>query len=352
MFIDDRNDQDEDIADVTIDQYYRIYKQLEARVIKEVGILNEYGLIIRVSHWLETNRTRWRPTTFRLYRAAFQFVYERVMGVNRDRNTVHLWYTPVSNKGMKIPKRGPAKRSKKLPPDDLWRLVQELRNGRSIFGKAAANYLIASIACGLRPHEWSMAELIAPQEDGDLWRLLVRNGKQTQGRAHGPTRTIHLSNPGKDVLDALDGTLAFAKAKRNPTHYRQALEGIRKCLQRASQKLWPKRLYCLYSGRHQAAANFKALYSREEVAALLGHASIRTAATHYGRRKAGKVADGRIVLLRRPDGSGLSMPAVQPSPHDVAAVIRIQETRAKLVGRAHPKDDDDLEDAQNGPRIA
>src|SRR3546814_8562436 len=65
--------------------------------------------------------------------------------------------------------------------------------------------------------------------------------------------------------------------------------GCQRLLYKANRALWPRasRIYSLYSARHQFGANAKQKLSREEVAALMGHITIDTAARHYGRRRVG-----------------------------------------------------------------
>jgi hypothetical protein len=85
---------------------------------------------------------------------------------------------------------------------------------------------------------------------------------------------------------------------------------------------------------------------------LLGHASVQTAAAHYGRRKAGKSSGGHIVVMTGPNGSELLIPAPQPSPQDVAAVLRILDSKAKLAERMPHEAGEDLGHAQDGQRPA
>jgi hypothetical protein len=61
--------------------------------------------------------------------------------------------------------------------------------------------------------------------------------------------------------------------------------------------------------------------TQEEIAALMGHASLLTAATHYGRRSA-----GRTTVM--PD---VAVPVPIPSPDDIAAVRAISLAKAAAV---------------------
>jgi len=80
--------------------------------------------------------------------------------------------------------------------------------------------------------------------------------------------------------------------------------------------LWPKRTShaTLYSMRHQFSANAKASgFTREEIAALMGHAVDTTATQHYGKKTA-----------------GYEMITVRPDPAEVARI------RSVFKGRMQP----------------
>ena len=68
-------------------------------------------------------------------------------------------------------------------------------------------------------------------------------------------------------------------------------DSCRFALHHAVRKIWPnnpKKHYSLYSGRHQYCANLKiSRKTLEEIALLMGHASMETATQHYGRRICG-----------------------------------------------------------------
>ena len=74
--------------------------------------------------------------------------------------------------------------------------------------------------------------------------------------------------------------------------------------------------YTLYSPRHQASANWKTILTREQIAALMGHRSIETASTPYGRRSAGR---SQVI-------PGLPTVIAQPSAENLAAIYARTET--------------------------
>jgi len=85
------------------------------------------------------------------------------------------------------------------------------------------------------------------------------------------------------------------QAKLSPWHkgksgFKQFYSRCRSRMYVTTRVLWPRRKQhiTLYSSRHQFSANAKFLgLPLEEIAALMGHASIETAMAHYGRRSAG-----------------------------------------------------------------
>ncbi|MGZ8160209.1 MAG: hypothetical protein ACXWT4_15560, partial [Methylobacter sp.] len=83
----------------------------------------------------------------------------------------------------------------------------------------------------------------------------------------------------------------IASARDKGMEFDQYYKRCRDCLYKANRKIWPRRpkSICLYSARHQFAADAKKSgLSKTAIAALMGHASQETAATHYGRRTAGR----------------------------------------------------------------
>lgn len=183
-----------------------------------------------------------------------------------------------------------AQKLKKINNGDLFRLMDYFNGKPSHHGLATQAWLLVGIWTGLRPCEWESAEINAADE------LLVTNAKATEGRAHGDTRIIDLTDLTDQEKQIIDLHLMHVQqAKLNPWHkgksgFEQFYSRCRSRLYVTTRTLWPKRKQhiTLYSSRHQFAANakFNGL-SMEQIAALMGHASIQTATEHYGRRTAG-----------------------------------------------------------------
>ncbi len=246
----------------------------------------------------EAQRKMWSAATGRLYRAALVWRYERDGDLT------------AAGKAAKVrlcvedpPLRLAARKQKSLPITDLGALLVELRRVDTDTASAAADWLISGCIAGLRPCEWETVVF-----DAGARLLTVSNAKATNGRAHGPTRTIGLTDVTDDELGAIAAHVARCQVAGAAGEFASLYNAVRKSVSRATSKLWPrrKRRPALYSARHQVSANLKASgWTLEEIAAVFGHASALTASVHYGRRQYG---DRRA--------------SIRPSPADVEAVRR------------------------------
>lgn len=127
--------------------------------------------------------------------------------------------------------------------------------------------------------------------------LVVENAKATNGRAHGPVRTLHWEELAPEIVHDI---LAWIRIAQDD-HYDRRLNTIGRALWEITRELWPRRKKwpTLYSARHVAIAAWKAFYLHEGqspaerlealaiIAALSGHGSDETASTHYARPDAG-----------------------------------------------------------------
>lgn len=186
----------------------------------------------------------------------------------------------------------PTGKIKQFPFVDILRLNSALANSRSRDALHLSRLLVMGRMLGLRPTEWFRAELLEPytDEDGNVMSaaMRVRNAKNSNSRACGSHRFLDLTNFSEENLDCLRFTIRDLEIDA-PTmkEWRRLYENCRKLLQRTCKALWPrrKRHYCLYSTRHGFSADAKMIYSPVETAALMGHASTRTASSHYGRHR-------------------------------------------------------------------
>ncbi|WP_197484156.1 site-specific integrase [Halioglobus sp. HI00S01] len=163
----------------------------------------------------------------------------------------------------------------------------------------------ATILTGLRPSEWKTAKLVTWSEafgaDGPV--LVVRNGKNSNGRSHGEKRHLLLSSLDEQELQYVKLQLLFLSktddglvdARGHELGFDQYYKQIQKRLYEFNKKYRRSKTktVTIYSCRHQFIANLKrAGYSRPEIAALCGHANDRTASETYGRRRFGNTKKG------------------------------------------------------------
>lgn len=225
-------------------------------------------------------------STVRQYRAAFAHVWEL-----RGRDDLIAAVSDcVGAKSKDLPKRTSAKKAKNLTFDDLLKLCESL----VIAGELqAAAWMRCGYVTGLRPIEWNRASVV-----GNC--LIVRNAKATNGRSHGEEREIVITSS-----QELHNIAALCMKLGGPDYEKHRLH-VSRAIKNHARTLWPKseKLPSLYTARHAFSAEAKATLSKEEVAALMGHASTETAGRHYSRRR---YASGFLK--------------VRPSAQDVAAVI-------------------------------
>ncbi len=120
--------------------------------------------------------------------------------------------------------------------------------------------------------------------------MKIQNAKNTNGRSHGETRTLVLKNVKEEDLLAIRNHLNNIRMFLGMDEYDYFYNGCAIALYKACRQCWPrrKRHITLYSTRHQFSANAKSSgFSRQEVAAMMGHAVDITATIHYGRKQAG-----------------------------------------------------------------
>ena len=201
--------------------------------------------------------------------------------------------------------RTSALKEKRIPEDALEKIRMRLRlASRSRLAEALIDWLEAGVLTGLRPVEWAAVDMVvrsAPETEatpyGRMVLLYVINAKATNGRGTGVARTLDISRFSERE---------FGVVRRHAGRCRGWLESGRftavkgQCstlLRNTVSALWPKgenggiaegRHYALYSCRHQAIANWKALnMPLEEIAAIVGHGVTSTTTERYGKRRSG-----------------------------------------------------------------
>jgi hypothetical protein len=311
--------------DSTKRQYRELYCRLQRMANAANGTLGADASPHQVAEIYLRREGDWAQSTARLYRAALAFVFKemgsiassealkRIYRSEEDPDKLEKFRNEIRAERKKRQRMRPktsAKKSKSISDKDLELLKSFLQDSLSKYAQSTLLWLLAGILTGLRPSEWQSAQL---EDKGGGRVLVIRNAKNTNGRAHGETRTIRLHKISDQDFETIDKHLRNVRGK-NPQAFADFYLGCRKLLSRISKQIWPRRLKrpALYTARHKFGADAKSTYKRDEVAALMGHASTETAYQHYARRHTGS---GNM--------------AVEPSQLDMDAVAKRNRKRSE-----------------------
>lgn len=194
-------------------------------------------------------------------------------------------------KGRKLPRRTSAVKEKRFPKEAFETIITYLKHfSRSKLAPILVDWMIAGMATGLRPGEWSATDLEIKEDSsfpkGRFVWLYVLNSKATNGRANGLVRTLDLSQCRDDTIAAI--------RRMSERGYEWLEQGVYDDMQRqCSQILYSAcdkistikgKTYCLYSLRHQFVANQKSIHGPEYVSAMCGHIVVDTAVSNYGKK--------------------------------------------------------------------
>lgn len=181
-----------------------------------------------------------------------------------------------------------SQKSKHFSDNEFNLFLIEIKKVKWKWGVFAAIWIAANRLVGLRPSEWRTASLI----EGSRIILEVNNGKQGNDRANGELRHIDVTDLQKGEIDLIKRQLTFVKKfAKEDENWDDYYDGVRQVIYRIVRRVNNNRrkFPSLYSTRHQFAADAKSSgMSLAQVAALMGHASDRTASSHYGKKKHGR----------------------------------------------------------------
>ena len=262
--------------------------------------------------------------TWRLYRHAITWhLRETQGGVISGRFS-------LASEGVERPptKKRPVLRH--IEPEVLDAIVRSLISRRSERARRLADILISMVVTGLRPSEFSTARLT----DGVVRTLIVNNAKyaadtaEKPGRGNGPSRELVIDERASPqivgaIIRALDWCHGRDWSSLAPNANALFRATIKKLVSRREIGSKWQRLR-IYDCRHQFSANAKEHLDllAGEVAAAMGHRSVVTAVSHYGRRRFAR--------------SGAAM--VRPSEKSVADVSEKSKMRAlALIQRSELK---------------
>lgn len=231
--------------------------------------------------WIQARVESWKPATWRVNRASLAFYF----GSAGEQDLVDMVKNIGSERCARDSTNTSAQKAKALPTSDIKQILDFLEKSPGQSKILLGLWLLAGRIVGLRPSEWEYAIL-----DGE--KLIVRNAKTTNGRSHGPSRTFLLYDLPEEQKEVVALFVQELQKKLSETRsMKKVYETAKRRLHRVCRQIWPgrKKYPTLYSGRHQFSADLKRSGVPEaEIAALFGHATVRTAKMHYGRKNYGE----------------------------------------------------------------
>ncbi len=277
------------ITETTACEYLKIGEML----VKKFNASDNEKTIAAYVDWIaEEYINKCAANTWRKYRrAAIYHIYIK------HPKAVELFQQILLDKKPEKRVRAQRRKSRKsYREQDFSKLLQYLQQkatGKrcSYWWHQAAVTLQANSIVGLRPVEWITA---SSKVIGNEIVLRVFNAKNTHGRSHGHTRTLHIPIVNENDADVISEKIRMtgdAILNRRAKSFKAYHKTISSYLLRANNAVFgkDKPTIAVYSARHQFSANLKAAgCSKNEVAAAMGHASNKTAGRHYGKKSKGR----------------------------------------------------------------
>lgn len=274
--------------DKTKEDYMSRANQLINRAKKELLISkNEKFDVRQLVVWLVERKHTLARSTWRQYKSSIIFYLENYEDLQSSSEAIEYLKDITSIGAMKKSTRTSSLKLKKITFEDWQKLDNFLKTKDLKWHQQLRDWLRASILTGLRPVEWKNAAFI--EYDGKP-ALKIKNAKNTNGRSHGETRTLILDNISEEDIKIIKSHITNIRTFLGMDEYEYFYKGCHFALYKACRECWPKRKkhITLYSTRHQFSANAKSSgFSKQEVAAMMGHAVDDTATIHYGRKTAG-----------------------------------------------------------------
>ncbi|MBZ0163755.1 MAG: hypothetical protein K8H74_13720 [Notoacmeibacter sp.] len=185
------------------------------------------------------------------------------------------------------PKRGAAKKRKAVRDEWIEKLLGHLAASTAPDDLFLHDWIVFTLQFFPRPSEWPTAKVALFWFDRPpMWCIRFVNGKHSNGRAHGDHRYLALARELHDrepLARFVDEVARRVWAAGSFERFRDRLAAR---LARVCRQLRIPRL-SLYAFRHKGMARAKYQMSAVEVAYAAGHATDRTATTHYARRRTG-----------------------------------------------------------------
>lgn len=301
----------------TITNYVRRGESLIRRCSDELDVDEAFLTAEEFVNWLIGLKPTIAKNSWRTYKASALSVIDRFPGADAAKHRLETeTQTGAKQKGVETS----AKRRNHLPYPDFCLLYDDLTTSNRRHSRTLADYLRAELVCGFRLAEWPT--VIGSSSLEFRYALTVANAKHTEDndRAFAPYRSVILDGVDPEWRASVFRTLELIDDHQAAGTIDTLFRAWADLLRETSHKLWPRRktVYGLYSLRHQAIANQKAVcVERAEVAAFAGHASVASASRHYAKK-----SKGMRFLQNLGTDRGLYPDVViaAPSPHDVVKV--------------------------------
>lgn len=272
--------------------YLKTAKRLANQAIREGGHTMPgpgAGAVILVA-WFIAAGGRWAPATVRFYHAAIETFLVTTLGHYPDNPQFQAALDHLRAPAPRVGggPRTSARKRKTASPSEFEAVLTELADAPHACAAIAHGLILYGPDFGLRPGEWPGASIA----EGFL---VIPNAKKSDERANGEFRSLDLSRFPDDYVTGLDGFLsclanALSDQSWAKTVYPAARGQLRAACERAG-RLMPslrRRPLSFYTTRHVAAGRAKISMPHGTVAALMGHASDRTATVHYARSRSVK----------------------------------------------------------------
>ncbi len=293
----------------TIKIYTKRAESLLSAYEKETG-MSWVDNPMAIAPWFHDRSTQWRHSTFRMSRLSLLYYLEQKVSAPIEllrliEKTEYKSITPAErftilehNEENVTPD---AKRIRRFPESDMQVYLDALNPKDPSSRSGAFDYLLSlflkwNVDVGLRPSEVGDMEIIEADNLEDVHNqeiLVVRNRKVNEVRGNGDYRVLNLipdiMKMAKELIKERDRFYAIGLS------WEEIQNGMMRRMNQIRHEVGGP-TYTLYSTRHQYAANSKASgFSRQDIADRMGHASLETAQSTYGKKKAG-----------RPTGTGVT----------------------------------------------
>ena len=245
--------------------------------------------------WFYARAAAWKHSTFRMSRLALLYAMERQNAPVEVLN--HLTQVRHRRRDKQAPGQassldGDAKRVRRFPDADLNAYLENLQpataQNSGVRREGAFDYILWlflkwNVHVGLRPSEVGDMEIVHVKGDDFL---TIRNRKVNETRGNGDFRmlAIHpeLLEDAQRIMAERDRFFALG------LQWNEVQSGMMRRMQQVRNDIGGP-TYTMYSTRHQFAANAKASgFSKQEVADRMGHSSIETAQSCYGKKVSGR----------------------------------------------------------------